>query len=252
MRPRRRPAQRARPACLGLLAGALLALAASGASAEVTRLEVVGVAPAGPDAPRDVSVREAALRSALEEGVERVARSLLSGPVPEPELDEALGDPRSYAVSYRILEDRGERRALLLRDPSVATEYVLLVAVAVDRTRVEQALGRAGLLTSRRGPSRRFQVSLEQIDSYSVYERVRRGLVGAGARRAVPHEIEPGRVVLQVDAPDTPERLLRRLVEAGRQQGLEIRVLEVGGSQVRLRAVETPPRGGSPAGSNRD
>jgi len=234
----------ARPACLGLLAGALLALAAAGASAEVTRLEVVGVAPAGPDAPRDVSVREAALRSALEEGVERVARSLLGGAVPEPELEAALGDPRSYAVSYRILEDRGERRALLLRDPSVSTEYVLLVAVTVDRTRVQQALSRAGLLAKRLSPSRRFRISLEQIGSYSVYERVRRGLEAAGARRAVPWEIEPGRVVIQVDAPDAPERLLQRLVEAGRQQGLEIRVLEVDGSLVRLRAVETAPAGG--------
>jgi hypothetical protein len=237
---------------LGLLAGLLLALAASAASAEVTRLEVVGVAPAGADAPRGVSVRDAALRSALEEGVGRVARSLLSGSVPGPEIERALGDPRSYAVSYRILEDRGERRALLLRDPSVSTEYVLLVAVAVDRTRVEQALSRAGLLSRRLSPSRRFRVSLEQIDSYPIYERVRRGLEGAGARRAVPYEIGPGRVVLQVDAPDAPERLIQRLVESGRRQGLEIRVLEVDGSLVRLRAVEKAPPGSRSIAPNRD
>ncbi len=233
----------------GLLAW--LVLGAGEARAEVTRLEVVGVAPAGADAPRDVSVREAALRSALEEGVQRVALSIVGAPVPPPELEEALGDPRSYAVSYRILEDRGQRRALLLGDPDVSTEYVLLVSVAVDATRVERALARAGLVSRRLGPARRFRISLEDLASYAVYERVRSGLASAGARRVVPYEIEPGRVVLQVDSPDAPERLLQRLIEAGRGEGLEIRVLDAEGSLVRLRAVETAPRGARRAGPSR-
>ena len=220
----------------GLAALLALALAAAAAPgfAEVRRLEVVGVAPAGADAKRKASVRDQALGSAIEEGVERVARELLEEPLPPEDLAAALGDPGAYAVSYRILEDRGERRALLLR-PEVATEYVLLVEVHVDATRIERALARAGRLGVR-GPGRRFRVLLEDPASYAVYERVRQGLVAAGARRAVPLEFRPGEVLLVVDAPAGPERLLERLVRASRRGGSPIRVVEVDGSLVRLRA----------------
>ena len=56
----------------------LMLLMAHPALAEVRRLEVVGVVPAGPDAPPGGPIRQAALEAALAEGVMRVARERLS------------------------------------------------------------------------------------------------------------------------------------------------------------------------------
>ncbi len=214
----------------GLLAGALGP--ATPAAAEVRRLEVVGAAPAGADAPRNRPLRDAALDSAIAEGVERVARELLGGAAPES-LREGLGDPREYAVRYRILEDRGERRALLLPVP---VEYVVLVEVHVDATRVQRRLAREGLLAGGPVERRRFRLLLEEVSSYGLYQQVRQALEASGARRAVPLEIRPGRMLLDVEADAGPERVMERLVGRGRGLGLEVRVLEIDRSGARVRA----------------
>ena len=79
-----------------------------------------------------------------------MARELLSDEAaadPDLDLGQLLGGkPREFTVGYKVLEDRGERRALLLADPEISTEYVLLVEVFVDVTRIESALDAAGLL----------------------------------------------------------------------------------------------------------
>ena len=105
-------------------------LAVPAAALDVRRVEVVGAVPAGPDAPSGQPLRQAALQAALVEAVDRVARGLLAegGSAPDPEMDlsATLGDePAAYTVRYRILEDRGERRALLVEEPGVATEAMM-------------------------------------------------------------------------------------------------------------------------------
>ena len=108
--------------------------------AETRRLEVVGAVASDGPTPGDVPVREAALQAALTDGVRRVARQLLAeeggSSSPLPLADVLGGEPTAFAQRYRILEDRGERRALLVNTPGVSREYVVLVEVHVDVDRV--------------------------------------------------------------------------------------------------------------------
>jgi len=224
----------------------LMLLLASPAPAEVRRLEVVGVVPAGADAPPGPPPRQAALGAALAQGVERVARGLLSdddAANPDLDLGQLLGGkPREFTVGYKVLEDRGERRALLLADPEISTEYVLLVEVFVDVTRIESALDAAGLLLSApvKGAGREIRVVVESLPSYGAYLALRKHLIErGGATSVVPAVFESGRVELRVDARLEPPELMDRLV-APPPEGLRVEPLFADGDSMRIRVVELP------------
>jgi hypothetical protein len=224
------------------LLGLLLTLPAS---AEVRRLEVVGAVPAGADAQPGVPIAEAALGAALAQGVERVARDLLSDEVaadPGLDLDKVLGgNPRDFAVSYQVLEDRGERRALLLVDPEVETEYELLVEVFVDVSRVESALRAAGLgLKAAEGPGREHHLVVEKLPSYRAYLALRRHLMErVGATSVTPAIFESGRAELRVEAAVEPSQLMERLV-ATPPEGLRVEPLFADGRSIWIRVAEVP------------
>ena len=106
-----------RAAALGAAGLLLLALALGDSGrAEVRPVEALGAVPLDANAPSRVAPRDAALQRALQDAVRRVALDEL--PDFDPETGEealalALGeDPYEFANSYRIREDRGERRNL--------------------------------------------------------------------------------------------------------------------------------------------
>lgn len=224
------------------LAGALLA---GGASAEVRRVEVVGAVPAGPQAEGDVPVRRAALEKALEEAGLRVARELLEeeGGARDAErsLGEILGDrPVQYTVRYQVLEDRGERRSLLVQDPEVSREYVVVAEVFVDVARVADRLRRAGLLAGTRGPPlRTVEVEAEGVASWRAYAGLRDALLEAGgAESAVPRRFESERAVLRVRVAADAISLWDRLARA-EPEGLRLEVLERAEGRLRLEVIDT-------------
>lgn len=224
----------------------LMLLVASQAPAEVRRLEVVGVVPAGADARSGVPVRQAALDAALAQAVQRVARELLSHDAAEdPDLDlgQVLGGkPRDFTVGYKVLEDRGERRALLLADPEISTEYVLLAEVFVDVTRIESALDAAGLLLASpaAGAGRELRVVVEDLPSYRAYLGLRRHLMErGGATSVIPAVFESGRVELRVESRLVPPELMERLV-APPPEGFRVEPVSADGQSMRIRIVELP------------
>jgi len=234
-------------------------LLSGSAKADVRRLEVVGAVPAGADAPEGVPVRQAALQQALVEAVARVARDLWqAGPLPQPAPDRAGaatepprepadwiaalgGDAAAYAIRYRVLEDRGERRALLVRDPKVATEYELLVAVQVDAGRVARGLERAGLLLASRasGPRQQVRVVLTPLPSYEALSELRARLSAGGARPTTPVRFTADAAVLRVDSTASPDVLLDLLLEKP-PKGVRVRPLAVKPHELRLEVVEEP------------
>jgi hypothetical protein len=230
----------------GLWLALLMLVVAPPALAEVRRLEVVGVVPAGADAQPGVPVRQAALEAALAEGVARVARQRLSPEAaadPELDLGKLLGgNPREFTVGYRVLEDRGERRALLVVDPEVATEYVLRVEVDVDVSRIEAALDAAGLPIARpaEGPSRELRVVVEDLPSYRAYAALRRHLMQAGgASSVIPETFELGRVELRVAGRLAPSELIDRLVTPS-PEGLRVEPVFADGRSIWIRIAELP------------
>jgi len=225
------------------IAAALL-LVAGLVSAEVRRLEVVGAVPADADRPTDEPLRRAALEAALDEAVSRVARGLLAGPegeAPDVDLDEILGEPTNYALRYRVLEERGERRALLVDDPDVAMEFVVLVEVHVDVDRVAARLEAAGLAATL-GTGHSFELELLEVPSERAFAAVRRALVEqAGAESAVPVELETGRAVLRVEAAQGSKAAVSRLLAADLGPGISLQSLGSAGGTVRMRLFELPP-----------
>ena len=224
----------------------LMLLVASQAQAEVRRMEVVGVVPAGADAPSGVPVRQAALGAALAQAVERVARELLSHDAaadPDLDLGQVLGGkPRDFTVGYKVLEDRGERRALLLADPEISTEYVLLAEVFVDVTRIESALDAAGLLLASpvEGAGREVRVVVENLPSYRAYLALRRHLMErGGATSVIPAVFDSGRVELRVAVPLAPPELMDRLVVPP-PGGLRVEPVFADARSMRIRIVELP------------
>jgi hypothetical protein len=223
----------------------MLAVAAPG-GAEVRRVEVVGVVPAGADAPPDIPIREAALQAALAQGVARIARELLSEQAamdPDFDLGAVLGGhPRDFTVRYQVLEDRGERRALLVADPDVATEYALLVEVFVDVSRIASALDAAGLLATRppEGASRVLHLVVVDLPSYRAYEALRQHLLEqVGVSSVIPEQFEPGRVDFRLTTTRSPAELLDRLVRSA-PAGLRVESLAVEAESVRIRLSELP------------
>jgi hypothetical protein len=209
----------------------------------VRRVEVVGVVPAGADAPPDIPVREAALQAALAQGVARVARELLSEEAamdPDFDLGAVLGGhPRDFTVRYQVLEDRGERRALLVADPDVSTEYAVLVEVFVDVSRIASALDAAGLLATRlpEGASPVLHLVVD-LPSYRAYEALRQHLLEqAGVSSVIPERFEPGRVDFRLTTTRSPAELLDRLVGSP-PAGLSVEPLAVDDGSMRIRLGE--------------
>lgn len=201
-----------------VLAVLCLAVGTALAADAVRRVEAVGAVGLDPETGWTTPPRDAALRRALAQAVSRVAEAQLPDLDPESAeeaLRPALGnDPFVYATRFRILEDRGERPALLVQEPGVEREYVVVVEAYVDADRVRESLARAGLLDAPSGDLRsRFQVTVLGLDSYAAYAAVREVLVGsAGADSATPVEISPGRAVFEVVASRKPSALLDALL----------------------------------------
>ena len=243
-----RPARRAAAALAALL------LAASGAAgAEERSVEGVGAAPVkGAKAPRSGTPREAALRAAIADAVRKVALELLPQLDPaaaEPTVDAALGrDPRSFSNRFRIVEDRGEGPALLVDEPGVETEYVMVVQAQVDVGRVRQSLERAGLLApppAEGALRQRVRVVIEELDGYAGYNAVRTLLGELGVRAAVPVELERGRAVLEVESGLPPSELLSSLVRSAPPE-LRVEPIASDAASITLRARFVPPVGGAP------
>jgi len=236
---------RRRTAVAGAALVAGLALTGGPALAEVRQLEAVGAVPlrtgSRPQAPRDEAVR-----LGIREAVWRVAEELLleseEGEEPRPALEDVLGTRMvPYTASYRVLEDRGERRALFAEDPDVTSEYVVIVEVEVDVDRVEERLVAAGLVLPRSAGQLigRVRVELDGVDAYGAYEAVR-GLLDDGSGAVIPLEFEPGRAALLVETPLTASDLLDRIL-AEAPPGLEVVPLRAGGGALTLSVNWSPP-----------
>jgi hypothetical protein len=240
---------------LGLALGALWA---TGAQAEVRRLEVEGRAPVAADADPS-RAREAALRAALAEAVDRVAAAVADPAVPPPEEGWAArlgGDPARFTERYGVLEDLGELPAGAPAEPPGGTrgaggprERVLRVEAHVDVDRVTRRLEELGVPVSlgRAAPLERFVVEVRDPPGWPALARLREALREQGdAASVVPEQFEAGRAVLRVEAPGGPEALLARLL-AALPPDLRVEPVAADASGLALRvelvAPEEPPAG---------
>jgi len=246
-----------------LLAVGVLALGIAGAArvaqaADLRRIESVGVVPVAAGAAKTGGPRSSAVRAGVARAVESVAISL--GPnVPAapaagaeapdrdptalaPELVGALGkDPLDYAASYRIVDDRGLRRALYERQTGAGDEYVVVVEVQVDAGRIAERLRTAGWLAAPSGSDAPLRVVLEGVTDYRAYDGVRQLLVGRGGARSVaPVEFSRGRAVLAVSGAPEPAALVAAL-QANAPPELRLVPLETGPEGLILLVEWTPP-----------
>ena len=234
----------------------LLALAGPARAVEERTVEGVGaVAVKGASAGHNGTPREAALRAAIVEAVRHVALDLVPRDTavkdPEAAVDAALApDPRAFANRFRIVEDRGEGRAMLVNEPGVETEYVMVVQAQVDVARVRERLVRAGLVAAgEQVPSQRLRIVVVDLDGYAGYMAVRTLLDEIGVRGAVPVDMTRSQAVLEVESRVPPDQLLAQLVRAAPP---ELRLEPVGSDEdsLKLRArfmsVQTAPTGAAP------
>jgi hypothetical protein len=222
---------------------------------DVLDVEAVGAVGIRPDSSSAISPRDAAVRKGLLEAVRMTAMELLGNvhsDQPEAPLDEILGtDPYEFATRFQVIEDRGERPALFSQDPDVATEYVVIVSVSIDRDLIRDRLEAAGMLLARPSgaSSVRIRLALEGLIEYWAYEAIRTALVvNLGVRSAIPVEFEPGRLTLEVDADRSPSELLLPLQRAVADQ-MELIPLIVDGDAMSLHVeagVREPPDTASP------
>jgi hypothetical protein len=234
----------------GLAALLLAAALALPVAAEVRRFEVVGAVALDPAKP-PAAPRQAALRAALQEAVARAAADLAreaTGQEPPAEAAPLAGEPTEYAVSYRVLEDRGEQPALLAGGSAGGREYVVVAEVQIDLDRVRAALKGAGRLgaDAPAAASAVFRLELLGVPSPAAWTAVRAALVRAGAESQVPVELEPGRAMLEVRAPGGAERTVDRLLHAALPAGLALEALpsEPGAPRLRVREgipAQAPP-----------
>jgi len=217
------------------------------AAAELREIEAVGFVALDPAMASRRSPRDAAMRSGVAAAVRRVALQELPGFRPEDEaaLDEALGgDPMQFASRFRIVEDRGVQPALLGNDPSIETEYVVVVSVYVDVDRVKQRLTDEGLLSASPvgiSTQPRVYLVLEGLRSHDEYQAVRSLLIDElRVRSASPVMMERGRAVLEVEADRTPRELLSALLGKAPDH-LILTPLEIRGSRVSVRVRFTAP-----------
>ena len=236
---------------LGLALAAGLLGAAAAASGEARWLQVVGAVPAGPEAASGGSLRRAALDEALLEAVARVARdeartagepAAESLPLPtQPRGWMALlgGSPADYALEYRLLEDRGERRALLVADPDVETEYVVLAEVRVDVDRVRAGLRAAGVLPQAPTavPGQTLRVVVQPLPSYAALLALREALAREPGSRVVPERFEPGRAVLRMETHRSAAAVLGQL-RARLPEGIELGRVRVREGELHLELIE--------------
>ncbi len=230
-----------RAGAVALLLGLAVALGGlpSAAVAERVRTDAVGVVPAGPGA------RQAALQAGVREAVLLVAVELAREAGARTEARDVLGsalgaDLLPYAVQYALIEDRGERPAQLVQQPGVDREYVVLVEVQVERERVRDALIRSGLLGA---PTelgvRSLWITLEGVDAWPTWERLRRALAARGGALH-PVEFSRGIVIAELQTDESNEALLERLRRAvGSTLDLRLEGSEPG--SLRLRVVASAP-----------
>jgi hypothetical protein len=200
----------------GALAACALALAlAAGASAQSVRSEGQGTAPL-PGAPGAASPRNVALEAALADAVEKVAAGLVGGtpgPAATAALREALGpNPGRFAQGYRGVSER-ER----VRTEGPGRELAVTIEAQVDRTRVAEALRRAGLLaeqaTAPAADAAR-RIVIEPLPSWPALAALRRRLIELGAGRVQLERVEPERAVLAIEGERSAASLVAALVSA--------------------------------------
>ena len=224
-----------------LVAVGLAMLGAGPAAAELVRVDAVGVAPAGPEA------RQAALEAGVREAVLLVASELAreggASVSDRSGLERALGsDLRSYAVQYQLSEDRGERPAQLVQEPGVTREYAVVVEAQVERSRVQEALRRAGLLGAPApGGVHSLWLTVEGVQGWPTWERLRRALAARGGA-VRPIEFARGVVVAELQTDETNEALVERLRRAV-GDSLGISVVGSAPETLRLRVVATAAPG---------
>lgn len=233
--------------------GALAALVLAGwlagpASAQVRSVEAVGAVPGGPQAPKGLPIQQAAIEAGLREAVRRVALEILAGGAAdaEPRLDGALGpNVYEYVSRFQLLEDRGEQRPLLLHDPELTSEYVVLVSVQVDDGRLRDRLTRAGLLAPDGAPAAgRVLLVLEDLRSWRPVEAVTQRLrADPGVRSVVPEEFSPGRARLALETTQSADAIVKRLL-AQPPEGIQLVPVRQDPEGVWLRAsdaaIDTP------------
>jgi hypothetical protein len=206
----------------------------------------VGAVGIDPEAQVSGTPRDRARFAAVRDAVRRVALELVPEELrpevdpkaekPDPNfwIEQALGaDPFDYATSFRLLQDRGSRPALLTQ--GVDTEYVVVVEVFIDEARLRDRLAARGLLPEELAEDRTtVEIDLE-VTSYRAYERLRQALLEArGVHAAFPLEMSRGKVVLAVEADVGAEPLLAALIRRTPPE-LRIELLGVGDDHARLR-----------------
>jgi len=221
----------------------------------------VGTFPIDPKKPSREPPQDAAMRAAVRNAVQRVARGLLPADFVVPTqraaapdgrdatenaykefvdpaeadaelrawLDQVLGeDPFEYATRFRTLDDRGMRPALMTDIEGVEDEYVVVVEVYVDSSRVEDALTAAGVQFTPSGDHQLFRIKLvvEGVHSYAGYEELRDALLaGPGVQSAQPMEFQRGHVVMAIEADREASAVLDDLL-AGAPPELQLVPLE--------------------------
>jgi hypothetical protein len=245
---------------------AVLCLAVRADAADLRRVESIGVAPLGGAGSKTSSPRNVAVRAAVARAVETVAQQLdpdlakpdeetgapdtHNGPAISPDLARALGeDPLDYAPRYRILQDRGVQSVAAPAPGGADKQYVVVVEVQVDAARVRERLRAAGWLAtpSDRSATEMHRLILEGVADYRALDSVRRLLVEQlGARRALPVELQRGRVVLAVEGGPEPAELAAAL-QAAAPPELRLEPVEADTEDAVTLVVEWSPPPGTPA-----
>lgn len=226
----------------------LLGQAGFAAGSAPSRVVVEGVAPLP---AQGVGLRTTALRNGLDAAISQVGLDLIraggrSAPGDLDVLELLGGEPTDYALRYRVLADRGERRAPdgAGRD---AREYALEIEVHVDVDRVAAGLRAAGWLETVPGqlPAESHRVIVETSDwgAYAAFLAVLRE--AGGARSAVPEAFQAGAATLRVEAPGRTSELLDRLMR-GPSPGLVIVPIPSPDAELRVQVRREPPAEASP------
>jgi len=233
-------------------AGAWMALLAATAA---TAVESVGVAPITEDEvePRDAAVRAAVAGAATTAAMELLPEDFTPpegevGPDGEPLspaawVEQRLGDdPYVYATRFRILEDRGRRRATFSADSGVDYEYVVVADVDLDLDAVRGRLAALGLLAGgTAGSGQEVRLVVEGLSSYRPLARLRSALAAdRGVRSVVPVEFTDGRAVLSLDADRGAGQLAAELTHRP-PDGLRVLVVEEGASEATVLVEELAP-----------
>ena len=230
-----------------LAAGLLALLLAAGAGAQPVRSEGVGTAPL-PGAA-GTSPRALALEAALSNAVERVAARLAgdaTGPAAEAALREALGpNPGRFALSYRSVSEIERARA-----EASGREIAVTIEAQVDRTRVADALRRAGLLAAQAAPppadaARRIVV--EPLPGWPELAALRRRLIELGAGRVQLERVERERAVLAIEGERSASNLVAAVVNSP-PPGVAVRPSgdHDGAPRIRLDSVAPAPSDAAP------